>query len=241
MSNETESPVSGDLSSASSDESLVSYRSVSRAAIAALILGLASPLAFFSNMLLVLPLLGAIVSLLALGYVTRNNTLVVGKLAALAGLVLSVVAGTAVMSRNVAMQQLVAAQAEPWGVEWCELVRAGELEAALELTRPAADRRPIDQTLRKYYQETAAARETMEKFQSNPLISLLMESSEDDRIVPGESLQVVHDTRGNSVAAHSFFLQTASSERHEFVLELFKAGPKSKIPHTWYIRKFDLQ
>ena len=72
-----------------------SYHSVSSVAVVALVVGILSPLAFAHVLLWSLPLVGVAVSLAALVQIDRSDGVLIGRKAAIVGLVLSLIAGLA--------------------------------------------------------------------------------------------------------------------------------------------------
>ena len=116
------------------DDQVAEYRTVSVLAIISLLVGLASPLCLMSRLFLVIPLLGAVVSILALRRIAASGGSLTGRWAASAGLVLCVACGAATFSRDAVTRYLRTAQAEEFGRSWLRLVSAGETEQAFRLT-----------------------------------------------------------------------------------------------------------
>lgn len=114
------------------DESaaLAGYQSPSVAAIAALILGLASPLAIFHPLLLVIPFVGAVVALLALSRIAASEGALVGRKAALLGLFLSLASAAGILSHDAVIRRFRVAQASEAARQWIELALAGDMERA---------------------------------------------------------------------------------------------------------------
>jgi hypothetical protein len=79
--------------SAAADSDYEQYRALSTAAVASLIVGLLSPLAILDWTLVVVPIVGALISLLALVKVRRNRAELSGEMLARVGLSLSLVFG----------------------------------------------------------------------------------------------------------------------------------------------------
>ncbi len=220
------------------------YRSVSGAAVFAALLGMASLLAFFSKLLLVVPLMGTLVALLALFRITRSDGALTGRAVALLGLVLSVVIGVGLVTHDATMTRLLAAQGGPWVVEWCELVRAGKLEAAIELTRPPFRRRPIDKSLAQYYSTDEMAKKAMEVFRHNPVIQMLTESKKEAHVEPGQALYWEQDSHGHFHLVQLFTLHPpkggGAAKSQVFHVEMQRSDPDAKIPGVWHIKNYEL-
>lgn len=225
-------------------QAVAAYRGISPMAVLALVLGLASPLAVFNHFLLILPILGTIVALLAIRRIAASEGELAGRRLALAGLALAVVCATALLTRDAVSKQVVAGQAAPWAEEWCRLVMADRHEAALELTRPLETRRAIDQSLLEYYQTNENAKQELAKFRESEVVQLLTEAGEDARIVPAEVQGLVRDARGNFTLLQNFRLESsgdgAGPASRAFQLQLRKSGPTSPMPGVWHVSNFVL-
>ncbi len=124
---------------AKSDED-AAYRTVSILALVSLALGLVSPLAFFAPLLMVLPITGAILGLLAVRRIATSDGALIGRTAALAGLVLSVASITAASTRTQLTQYLLSRQARATAVEWFTLLQHGNVEQAFQLMTSSRQR-----------------------------------------------------------------------------------------------------
>ncbi len=98
-------------SSYSADE-LGQYRAMSSSAILALLLGLVSPIAFFSPVLVVVPLLGGGMALIALSKTSNPANCLSGAKLAYAGLVLAIIFGVASCTRMVVINLIYSWQVE---------------------------------------------------------------------------------------------------------------------------------
>ena len=76
------------------------YRTLSILSVVSLILGVAAPLAFFAPLLLVIPLAGIATALLAIRHIALSEGALMGRAAALVGLVLSVGCISAAFTRT---------------------------------------------------------------------------------------------------------------------------------------------
>lgn len=217
------------------------YRSVSSAAVLAAAVGVSSLAAIFTDSLLFLPLLGTVVALIALRRIAGGEGRLVGRTAAVVGLALSVAVGVGILTRDFTSQRALAGQASPWAVEWCGLVMDGQLEAALELTRPLESRRMFDESLEEYYRTNEVGQEELEKFQADPVIALLTGASKGARVVPGKVIGWQRESSGDYTIAEAFTLVDPGEATGEtFHLQLHKTGPAKQIPGSWRVGSYVL-
>lgn len=110
-------------------DELGQYRPVSGLAVAALLLGAASPAAFISPLLLAVPLVGAAVALIATAKIRSSHGGMTGINLARTGLVLAVLFGVASATRLVVRDSLMQRKAEVPGVAWRVNVESAESQA----------------------------------------------------------------------------------------------------------------
>jgi hypothetical protein len=123
-------------------EETTEYRSLSVTALVALLFGLASPLCFGHILLFLIPLVGIVLSLLALRQIAASDGALAGRGAALAGLVLCIGFGVAPFTRALVLRTTRTSQAEAFGRRWMESLAAGETEHAFRLTVDSTRRSP---------------------------------------------------------------------------------------------------
>lgn len=143
---------------------LLQYRSVSRAALLALLLGLLSPLALVSPLLWPMPVVAIAVSLLALRNLSTHTTELIGRSAAIAGLVIAVFFGAWAPARNISRSWLLQSQARPLTDEFIDLFLSGEIHQAHQLTLPPAQRRPPETSLDEFYKNNETAHDQLDRF-----------------------------------------------------------------------------
>jgi hypothetical protein len=123
-----------DYLAANEAETVNSYHAPSALAVASLIVGLASPIYLFGPLLVVLPLFGVAISILALRSIATSDGALIGRALAIAGLFLSVTSIAAVVSYSMITRQLRTAQAAAVGKEWISFVLAGDTASAFQLS-----------------------------------------------------------------------------------------------------------
>lgn len=135
----SDNPPSTVVIGAEEDDS-AAYRTISVLALVGLALGLAAPLAFFAPLLMVLPIAGAVLGLLALHRIATSDGALMGRAAALAGIALSVASLTAAWTRVELSQYLLSRQARSTALEWFTLLQQGEVEQAFQLMNNSRQR-----------------------------------------------------------------------------------------------------
>jgi hypothetical protein len=115
-------------------EEVAGYHTLSGLAVVGLIFGLASPLCLAWPLLMGIPILGAVLSVVAVRRIEASDGALVGRWAAMVGLVLCVVSGTAAISRDRVTQMIRTGQADEFAHEWIGLLLGGEADKAFRLT-----------------------------------------------------------------------------------------------------------
>ena len=152
---------------------LAEYRAVSRLAVAALILGLASVLALITPVLWFLPVLAVITGLAALLRIKHNPSTLIGRKAALIAIALGVTFGVAAPARAISRGIWLGARAQRFADAWFDFLRAGQSYHAHQLTRPAGRRLPLDEHLPDRYTD-ADLEEEFEGFLRRPVTASLL-------------------------------------------------------------------
>jgi hypothetical protein len=110
------------------------YHSISALAVVSLIVGIAAPLCLFAPLLWAVPLFGAALAIVALRRVAVSDGVMIGRRAALVGLVLCIGSLCAASSRTVFVRYLHTRQAAATGSRWIGLLQAGQIQQAFDLT-----------------------------------------------------------------------------------------------------------
>ncbi len=158
------------------DAKLAEYQALSGLAVAGLIFGLLSPLWMIDPLLWLLPAppLGILFSTLALWQIARHAPTLVGRKAALAGLILSILFGTAAPANSLAYRWAVRREALQFAHQWFEFLRLDQPHKAFQLTRHPKSRQPLDDgSLRDFYRPGSPARDELDNYLALPLIRTL--------------------------------------------------------------------
>ena len=164
------------------DIDLIEYRSVSAKSVIGLLLGFCSPLALISQLLWLVPLTGVAVCSVALYELRTSGSEIFGRRAALFGLALSLLSGTAAPSCQYSHRWLVRKEAKRFSQQWFQLLADGEPHKAYQFTLPPSSRQPLDDVLWEYYRVSDDARDELTTFVQQPLINTLLALKEEVRI-----------------------------------------------------------
>ena len=143
---------------------LIHYRSVSRAAMLALLLGLLSSLALVNTLLWALPVVAIAVSLLAMRNLSTHSTELVGRSAAIVGLAAAIFFGAWAPARDISRSWLLQSQAKPLTDEFIDLFLSGKLHEAHQLTLRPIQRQSRGTSLAAFYENSDTAREQLKEF-----------------------------------------------------------------------------
>jgi hypothetical protein len=168
----SQSPIfTGHADPAMTDRGPLNYLSL-----AALLVGLGSPLAMASLLLWFVPAVGLMLAAIALMQLNRNET-ARGQHLALAGLVLSVAFLVAAPTQHLLRQWRIAQQADAVGQQWLALILHDELYKAYALQQPESRRPTLDNHLEAYYRKNSAQRQDYQSFVNRKLVRTLVELS----------------------------------------------------------------
>lgn len=154
----------------SHEQSLVEYRSISKLALVALGLGLASPLVLASPLLVLIPLLAVAVAVVSLRSIKSSGGQVVGRAPAIVGLCLATFFlgwGTAArFSRALTLE----ANAREFAEGWLNLVAEGDLKQADQLRLPPQNRLRSAAVRQEVYDKNPEAVKSMTDFFNMPTL-----------------------------------------------------------------------
>ena len=174
MNTTSEPPPSAPLWGESPESNLAAYRPVSRMAVSGLLLGLASPLAFTSPLLWILPAVGAALSVIALLTIRARERQLTGVKAAWLGLCLSIIFGSAAPTSHFTYHQWIVKEARTVARHWLDLLRTDDPYTAHQWTLGSPARAPATVDLPRYYVETPAQRQTLQQFVDDSFVHTLL-------------------------------------------------------------------
>ena len=157
------------------DESdLSSYRAISKLAIAALVAGLLGWLAFGGPVFWVVPLSGIVLGASALRTIAAQAPALIGRKAALAGMILSLAFAGAAPSQELAYRWLIQREACQFSQAWFTSLRNGQPHIAYQLSQLPSGRRPLDESLWDVYAEDSLERESLTHYVSQVAVRALL-------------------------------------------------------------------
>ncbi len=156
------------------DADVARYRALSAAAIVGLLFGILSPAAMLHWLLWGVPLAGIAVSLLALAHIKRQAPALVGRQAAIVGLLLSVGFGTAAVADWFTYRRLIDTEARQAAALWFEALADEKPLAAHQLALTPKYRASTGDNLQKFYQEAPRWHEELESYLQQKLIRTLL-------------------------------------------------------------------
>jgi hypothetical protein len=124
------------------DATVDEYRAVSGWAVASLVLGLLAPVALVDIWLVLIPLLGIVVALIALARIAVFSPALTGRNAAVAGLFLSVLSVSAAGADHVVYWRAVDREGRRFAKAWFGFLANEELYKAYQLTLTPGKRQP---------------------------------------------------------------------------------------------------
>ena len=146
------------------DQTLASYSSISRWALIALALGVASPLVLISPLLVIVPLAGVAAAIVALRGIQASNGQLLGRWPATIGLCLAVLSAGWGFSRQWTRQDTLIEHAREFVAGWLQICQEGKLQQADQLMRSADSRINSDAGIEDFYRTNKEAGEEIESF-----------------------------------------------------------------------------
>jgi hypothetical protein len=155
------------------DADVVEYRAISVLALFALVLAVASVLAFAHPALWAIPLAAVLVSLLALRRIAENPNRMLGRRVAIFSLLLALSLGAAAVSRSATSIARTRQEAFLITDAWFDAVLHNRLETALELMQEPGARQSAGEDLVAHYRNDPKAGTALRSFAAMPLVRAL--------------------------------------------------------------------
>jgi hypothetical protein len=197
----TRTPTSEPAFHADDVELVPDYRTLSALAIVGLLFGLASVLCLASRLFLVVPLIGAALSLVAIRRIAASEGLLAGRGAAATGLALCVAFGLAAISRDAVTRHLRTRQAREFGRQWISALLSGDTNKAFRQTVDAM--RPAPAPPEPGMPEPPRAN-PYEEFRKHPLVHALAIVGTDAQIESLRTLRYELQARKQFVIEQQF-------------------------------------
>lgn len=145
------------------DAEIASYRAPSVLALAALALGLVSFSAVYVPVLYAAPLAGVACGAAALWRIARNDFLL-GRKAAIVGLLLSTLFAAAAPAHWWTVRWLLRSEARQVALAWFDFLRRGEPLQAFELTRNPTYRHALDDSIWEVYKQNVGLHQQVQQY-----------------------------------------------------------------------------
>ena len=155
------------------DEEVERYRAVSSLALAGLAAGLLSPLAMFASVLWLAPLTAVVLSGLALRRIASRPSELIGRPAALVGLLLGAAFLVAAPVEGFVYRYVLRQQAGQFAGTWIDAVRHGEVYKAHRMMINPQQRPPLENDPAEFYRRNPKWREMLDLFVDEPTIRTL--------------------------------------------------------------------
>ncbi|HEY1598775.1 MAG TPA: hypothetical protein VGG64_04190 [Pirellulales bacterium] len=149
------------------------YRAISVLALFALVLAVASVLAFAHPALWVMPLASVAVSLMALRRIAENPHRMLGRGIAIVSLLLALLLGAAAISRSAVSIARTRQEARLITDAWFDAVLHSRLETALELMQETGSRQSAGDDVVAHYRDDPKAAAALRSFAAMPLVRAL--------------------------------------------------------------------
>lgn len=222
---------------------VANYRTPSVLAVVSLLLGLAAPLCVLGPLLLVVPLVGAALSVAALRRIAASDGALVGARAAIVGLVLSIVCGIAVVTHASLTRQLQSGQAAEFGREWITLVLAGDIERAFGLTTfgPRFSSPPPDEP-------PPPGGDPFEQFVDLPVMRALSAVGEEADVLAGPAVRYAAQGDGEFMVQQEYLVTPHTADAEEdgprpqpiaVLLTLHRTRLPGESQTTWFVASAD--
>lgn len=158
----------------SEDPESQQYRELSTMAVVSLLLGIGSATALLTPAFWFVPVIGVVLSLVALQRVAHFAPALIGRKAALWGLALSLGFLVAGVTSWTAYRAMLREEAATFGQLWFAEILADRPQVAMQLMEAPSQRRPLDESLWKLYAPGTEPRESLEQFVARKDIRTLL-------------------------------------------------------------------
>lgn len=154
----------------SDEQSVAQYRSVSRTALVALGLGIASALALASPVLSPIALFAIVAAVISLRGIRQSGGQVVGRVPAILGLGLAMFFLGWSTAHSFSRENALEGRAREFAEAWLTLVAHGELQQADQMRIPAHTRMQSGEAIKEFYEQNPDAAKGLTNFFSTPVM-----------------------------------------------------------------------
>ena len=156
------------------DSSLTEYQAVSGLAVAGLLVGVSGLAAFLGPGLYVIPVVGIVLNVAALIRIGRKSSAVMGRKAAVVGLIVSLACLSIAPSHFLTGRWLLRKEARQFAPVWFDFLARGEPHKAHQLASQSTDRPPLDERLWDVYVQKPDTIQDLEGFLDKAEVRVLL-------------------------------------------------------------------
>jgi hypothetical protein len=216
---------------------IAQYRALSGLAVAALVLGLLSPVAIVDPLLWTVPFLGVVVGGLALLRIALRAPALTGRTAALIGLLLSVLFSAAGPAERVAYRWALRREARQFALQWFDFLAENRPQNAHQLILDPRYRQPLDEHLDAYYVQNPTLRADLETYVAQPPVSTLLALGRKAEVRYCATVEQRWDSGGNVAQLFSVTGDDAGEPKTFFVLLSMDRIALDSGRANWQIRR----
>jgi hypothetical protein len=219
-----------------------SYRTLSILALASLLLGLAAPLCLAAPLLMVIPVCGAVLGIAAVLRIDASDGAMVGRTAALVGLGLSVASICAAYTRTSLTQTMLSAQARSAGEQFVQLLHAGDVDKAFELTLAHAQGPPPKPPQEKGGPPAEPPPDPFETFRTNPVVISLTKLGPEAKIRFERDLAFAPGARDEYSIAEQYLVTgdaNAGGSSLPLRLTMLRIRPSRLTNARWVVERYE--
>ncbi len=196
------------------------YQAISGTAVFGLLLGILAPLALIHPLLWIVPGAGIFCSAIALRRIARDAPALIGRKAALVGLVLSVLFAGAAPANWFTYRHLVDREARQFALQWFEFLRRGEMLKSYQLQEPPRERLPLDDNLRERFLAAEEERSFLDMYTRRAEIRSLLALGEKTTVRYYDSVEQRHTGEGDVVKQIWAVTAEEAGRKTSYFLEL---------------------
>lgn len=224
----------------SAEAELPEYRALSGLAVIGFLLGLASALAIVHVGLLFIGAAAVICSLVALARIAQLPSEISGRWLALAGIALALFWSAAGIARDLTQRRLLDLGSREFALQWFEYLKQGQPAKALEMGRPAGNRRPLGPELMDAFLSDEVEYESLQQFVGKPEVHALLALGDQAQVrhfacvdssadFVSQVYAVTYDDHGHKKS----FLVKMNLKRHEYPRHGVSAWQAASTDAPW--------
>jgi len=205
------------------------YRAVSALALGGLVGGGLSCVAIFNPMLWFAPVVAACLNLFALRRIARFAPALIGRGAAIVGLLLAVLFGGFAVARWSAHRWVLRHESREFAEAWFAHISQNEPQKAYQFVIDPVFRQPLDETLWSHYAGNDRARDELRKYVETPVVRALLALGTRATVRFQQTLWQGKVSGTDAVVNRYAVTFEEAGQRHTFLLNL---GQRRHVLHS---------